>query len=208
VIAQLEYPLYFLDYETYPAAIPVFDGCFPYQQVTFQYSLHIQKEPGGPLIHKEYLHTEATSPLRSIAASLRKDIGDSGSVIVWNQSFEGGRNNELANALPEMEDFLFGLNVRFFDLMKIFSNQFYVHKAFKGKTSIKKVLPVLCPELSYDGLGIRDGGAACNAWKMMIFDDISPDQKQLVAQDLLAYCKLDTYAMVAILSVLQKTVSL
>ncbi len=207
VIAQLEYPLYFLDYETYPAAIPVFNGCFPYQQVTFQYSLHIQNEPGGPLEHREYLHTEATLPLRSIAASLRKDIGDSGSVIVWNQSFEGGRNNELATALPEMEDFLLGLNGRFFDLMKIFSNQLYVHKAFKGKTSIKKVPPVLCPELSYEGLGIRDGGAACNGWKMMIFDDISPDQKQLVAQDLLAYCKLDTYAMVRILSVIQEKIS-
>lgn len=199
VIAQLEYPLYFLDYETYPAAIPVFDGCFPYQQVTFQYSLHIQNEPGGPLEHREYLHTEATSPLRSIAASLRKDIGDSGSVIVWNQSFEGGRNTELASALPEIEDFLLGLNTRFFDLMKIFSNQFYVHKAFKGKTSIKKVLPVLCPELSYDGLGIKEGGAASNAWRSMIFDDISLEQKELIAHALLEYCKLDTYAMFAIL---------
>lgn len=207
VIAKLEYPLYFLDYETYPAAIPVFDGCFPYQQVTFQYSLHIQHEPGGPLEHREYLHTEATSPLNDLAASLRKDIGDHGSIIVWSESFEGCRNKELAKACPEIGDFLMGLNARRFDLMKIFSNQLYVHKAFKGKTSIKKVLPVLCPDLSYAGLGIRDGGAACNAWKMMIFDDISPDQKQLVAQDLLAYCKLDTYAMVAILSVLQKTVS-
>ena len=199
VIAQLEYPLYFLDYETYPAAIPVFDGCFPYQQVTFQYSLHILNEPGGSLIHKEYLHTDATSPLNDLAASLRKDIGDQGSVIVWNQSFEGGRNKELAAANPEMKDFLFGLNDRFFDLMKVFSNQFYVHKAFKGKSSIKKILPVLCPELTYEGLGIKEGGAASNAWRMMIFDDISREQKQLIAKDLLAYCRLDTYAMFAIL---------
>jgi Domain of unknown function(DUF2779) len=206
-LATLAYPLHFLDYETYPAAIPVFDGCFPYQQVSFQYSLHIQEEPGGPLLHREYLHLDATSPLKDLAASLRKDIGDKGSLIVWNQSFEGGRNKELAAANPEMEDFLFGLNDRFFDLMKIFSNQSYVHKAFKGKTSIKKVLPVLCPELSYAGLGIKEGGAASNAWRSMIFDAISLDQKELIAHDLLAYCKLDTYAMVAILSVLQKTVS-
>lgn len=205
-LAQLAYPLYFLDYETYPTAIPVFDGCFPYQQVTFQYSLHIQNEPGGPLIHKEFLHMEATSPLNDLAASLRKDIGDHGSIIVWSESFEGGRNNELATACPEIGDFLMGLNARRFDLMKIFSNQLYVHKAFKGKTSIKKVLPVLCPELSYDGLGIKEGGAASNAWRSMIFDDISHEQKELIAQDLLAYCKLDTFAMVAILSVLQKTV--
>jgi len=197
--AKLAYPIYFLDYETYPAAIPVFDGCFPYQQVTFQYSLHILNEPGGSLIHKEYLHTDATSPLNDLAASLRKDIGDQGSVIVWNQSFEGGRNKELAAANPEMKDFLFGLNDRFFDLMKVFSNQFYVHKAFKGKSSIKKILPVLCPELSYEGLGIKEGGAASNAWKMMIFDDISREQKQLIAKDLVAYCRLDTYAMFAIL---------
>jgi hypothetical protein len=203
-LAKLTYPLYFLDYETYPSAIPDFDGCFPYQQLTFQYSLHIQHEPGGPLEHREYLHTEATSPLKNIAASLRKDIGDHGSVIVWNKSFEGGRNKELANANPEIQEFLFSLNDRFFDLMTVFSNQFYVHKAFKGKTSIKKVLPVLCPELSYDGLGIKEGGAASNAWRSMIFDDISLEQKELIARDLLAYCKLDTLAMVEILSFIKQ----
>lgn len=204
---SLTYPLYFLDYETYPSAIPVFDGCFPYQQVPFQYSLHIQNEPDGPFAHKEFLHRINSSPINAIAASLRKDIGDTGSVIVWNQTFEGGRNKELAAANPEFAHFLLGLNDRFFDLMKVFSNQHYVHKSFKGRTSIKKVLPVLCPHLTYETLGIKDGGTASNAWKSMIFDDLSSDQQTLIAHDLLEYCKLDTWAMVEILNVLFKIIS-
>lgn len=203
-IATLAYPLYFLDYETYPAAIPVFDGCFPYQQVPFQYSLHIQNVPDGPFEHKEFLQRTNSSPIHAIAASLRKDIGDTGSVIVWNQSFEGGRNKELAAANPELAHFLLGLNGRFFDLMKIFNNQYYVHKSFKGRNSIKKVLPVLCPHLTYETLGIKDGGAATTAWKSMVFEDLSTDQKDLIAHDLLKYCKLDTWAMVEILNCLDK----
>ncbi len=204
VIAQLKYPLYFLDYETFPTAIPVFDGCAPYQQVPFQYSLHIQDEPDGPFRHKEYLHLDATSPIQDIATSLRNDTGDYGSILVWNETFEAGRNRELARANPEIQDFLLGLNSRFYDLMKIFANQWYVHKAFKGRKSIKKVLPVLCPDLTYDSLGIKDGGAATNAWKTMVFENITPDQKKMIAKDLLAYCKLDTWAMVQILEVLRK----
>lgn len=203
-IATLEYPLYFLDYETFPTAVPVFDGCFPYQQVPFQYSLHIQNEADGPFHHKEYLHMNATSPLKEITASLRKDIGDHGSILVWNESFEANRNKELAVANPEIQDFLLGLNDRFFDLMKIFANQYYVHKAFKGKKSIKKVLPVLCPGLTYDALVIKDGGGASNAWKAMVFENFTPDDKEMIVQDLLTYCKLDTWAMVQILEVLRK----
>ncbi len=197
-LEKIEFPIYFLDYETYPSAIPVFDGCGPFQQVPFQYSLHILEEPGGKLEHREFLHIENTKPMEALAHQLRSDMGDTGSVIVWNKSFEGGRNTELAEAFPDLSEFLHGVNNRFYDLEDIFKAQYYVHKDLKGKTSIKSVLPVLCPELSYKNLNIQNGGMACNSWKEMVFQMEDQTQKNQVAEDLKEYCKLDTFAMVMI----------
>lgn len=197
-LADLEYPLYFFDYETYPAAVPIYDGCRPFQQVPFQYSLHILEAPGAEYSHKEYLHTDSSSPIRSIAESLCNDIGPTGSVIVWNKQFERKCNEDLAEMNPDLSGQIININNRLYDLMELFSKQLFVHKDFKGSASIKKVLPVICPKLTYDGLSIADGGAACSSWKKMVFDDCSTREREIIAQDLLDYCKLDTYAMVRI----------
>jgi hypothetical protein len=203
-LEKLKYPLYFLDYETFPKAIPVFDGCYPYQQVPFQYSLHILTAPGEELIHKEFLQTELENPMSILTHRLREDIGNTGSVIVWNKKFEGKCNEDLAEAVPELAEFLHGINNRFFDLMEIFSKQLYVHKDFKGSASIKYVLPVLAPGFSYEELNIRDGGMALNGWKEMIFDNKTQEEQSEIASNLLAYCELDTLAMVKILEALEK----
>lgn len=203
-LAKLEYPLYFLDYETYPSAIPVFDGCYPYQQVPFQYSLHILNAPGEDLVHKEFLQTKFENPMSSLAHSLRTDIGDNGSVIVWNKKFEGKCNEDLANTVPKLSDFILGINQRFFDLMEIFSKQYYVHKDFKGSCSIKKVLPVLAHGFSYNELSIQDGGMALTSWREMIFGDKTLKEQEEIASNLLSYCELDTLAMVKILEALQE----
>lgn len=197
-LGRIEYPIYFLDYETYPAAVPVFDGCYPFQQVPFQYSLHILKAPDAVLDHTEFLALENENPMQALAAQLREDIGDAGTVVVWNKKFEGKCNEDLAVAVPDLSTFLHGINNRFYDLMEIFSKQHYVHKDFKGGSSLKDVLPVLAPELSYKELEIQDGGTACNAWKQMIFDGLSDAEKQKIAEDLKKYCELDTLAMVRI----------
>ena len=150
-LAELEYPLYFLDYETYPAAIPVFDGCYPFQQVPFQYSLHVQKDSSAPIEHKEFLHIDDSNPIMNLTHQLRKDMGNIGSVIVWNKSFEGKCNSDMAEQVPELSDFLLGINTRFFDLEEVFKKQMYVDKGFLGRTSIKNVLPILVPNLTYKG---------------------------------------------------------
>jgi hypothetical protein len=202
MLAELTYPLYFLDYETFPSAIPVFDGCFPFQQVPFQYSLHTLHEPGGEYVHTEFLHTENSNPMQALAEQLRNDIGNTGSVIVWNKKFEGMCNSDLANAIPELSEFLHGITNRFFDLMEPFSKQLYVHKDFKGSSSIKAVLPVLAAELNYKDLNISNGGMACSSWGQMVFD--KHNNKEQIATDLLEYCKLDTWAMVRIWEELMK----
>jgi hypothetical protein len=90
------------------------------------------------------------------------------------------------------------LNSRIYDLMDIFTEQLYVHKNFKGGTSIKDVLPVLAPELSYQDLAIQEGGTASQTWDKVTSEAVTPSEKDILARNLKAYCERDTYAMYAI----------
>lgn len=195
---KLIFPLYFLDYESYAAAIPLFNGFKPYQQIPFQFSLHRIDSVRGNLVHKEHLHISASDPSIDIINKLREFIGPKGNIIVWYKGFEQMINSELGKRHPEHAEFLSDLNNRIYDLMEIFSKQMYVHPGFRGKTSIKKVLPVLIPELNYSGLGIKDGAKASQSWFDMIFTCLSEDEQKQIADDLRKYCDLDTYAMYAL----------
>jgi len=197
-LQKLSYPLYFLDYETFSSAIPLFDGYKPYQQIVFQYSLHIQRSPGGAAEHREYLSDDLRDPLHDVTSRLRADIGDLGNVIVWNKSFEMGRNAEMAARAPEHAPFLNALNDRMFDLMEVFLNQLYVHPRFRGRYSIKNVLPVLVPNLSYDDLAIKEGSMASLTWYRMLTDERDAKARAKACNDLREYCALDTLAMVEI----------
>ncbi|MDD5055835.1 MAG: DUF2779 domain-containing protein [Candidatus Peribacteraceae bacterium] len=195
-LSALKYPLFFLDYETFFPATPMFDGYRPYQQMVFQYSLHIVPAPDAPLEHKECLVRELLDPVPVVLKQLAQDIGPRGSVIVWNKGFEMSRNEEMAHHVPKYAKFLRSVNKRVFDLMEIFRHQHCVHPDFRGSCSIKDVLPVLVPHLSYDNLAIHEGGGASLAWYRMFG---KPKAEQEVAQrNLLEYCKLDTFAMVEI----------
>ncbi len=205
VLSRLEYPLYFLDYETYPSAIPLFDGYHPYQQVPFQFSLHVLDAPAGEPAHFEYVHESGTDPSLALSKELRNCIGNKGTVIVWNKSFEQGRNKELGEQNHEYREFFADVNKRVFDLIDIFKDRHYVHPAFKGKTSIKSVLPVMVPELSYKELAIKEGGTASQKWFDAVFGEVNEDQRQQIFTDLKIYCGLDTYAMYAIWKALQST---
>lgn len=196
-IAHLEYPLYFFDYETFSAVIPPFDGIHPYQQVPFQYSLHIIDEK-GELTHKEFLHTENSNPGLPLLQQLKKDIGEKGTVLVWYEAFEKGRNAELGEMFPEYAESMNLLNERIVDLMIPFSEGWFVDKDFFGSASIKKVLPVLISELSYEKLNIKEGGSASRTWKETVLEEKNPEKKEKIMKDLLDYCELDTLAMVQI----------
>ncbi len=203
---ELQYPLYFLDYETFSDVIPAFDGLRPYQQVPFQYSLHIQRAPGAELEHREYLHVENTNPISQLLAQLKRDIGPEGSVIVWYAPFEVGRNNDMADMSPDDAAFLENVNLRVVDLMQPFKDGHYVDKKFAGSTSIKKVLPVLVPDLSYDGLDIGNGSVAQQAWMDVVLRGNHPESREEVFENLRTYCALDTLAMVRIFEALTQKV--
>lgn len=203
---KLKYPLYFLDYETFAPGVPLFDGYKPYQRMTYQYSLHIQEKKGGKLKHFDYLAEGWKDPSPGLAQSLSKLIGLKGSVIAWNMSFEKGCNKEMGERYPEFAGFFEDVNERMFDLMMIFRKGFYVHKDFHGSASIKKVLPVICPDLKYTDLDIQEGATASNKWREMIDPKLKQGEAKKIYDDLLKYCELDTLAMVRILEEMEKVV--
>jgi hypothetical protein len=203
-LAQLQYPLYFLDYETFGPSVPLFDGYRPFQRMIFQYSLHIQEKPGEDPKHYTYLAKDWEDPSRNLATDLKKRIGNKGTVIAWNMSFERGCNSEMGERYIEFMEFFKDINERMFDLMQVFKKGYYAHKDFHGSASIKKVLPVLVPELSYTDLVIHEGGTASNKWRDMIDQKTSKEEKEEIYNNLIKYCELDTLAMVKILEKLIK----
>lgn len=204
LLAGYTFPLYFLDYETYAPAIPAFDGFSPYRRIPFQLSLHVLHDDGSEPEHVEFLHSERSDPTLAVAELLSQHIGPEGSVVVWSAPFERGVNKEIAQRLGGAHAaHLEAINGRMQDLRDVFAKQHYVHPAFRGGTSIKDVLPVMVPELSYEGLAIRDGTMASERWWAMTAADINEAERAAIAAALLAYCKQDSYAMFAIWRKLQ-----
>ena len=199
----LVFPLYFFDYEAISLAIPIFDGYGPYSHIPFQFSLQILESPTGELKERGYLHEKLTEPSSSIYDALKSNINGRGSIIVWNKSYEAGINMKLANRIPESLDFFSDLNTRLYDLRDIFENQLYLHPKARGRSSLKKVLPAIAPELSYKSLNVQDGAEAMSEWWEMITKD-DMDEKELMADNLREYCSMDTYAMYAIWKHLEK----
>lgn len=206
-LERLRFPLYFLDYETYPTPIPPFDGYHPYQHIVFQYSLNILPDRHARLEHRECLVLEG-DPSREIVEGLRRDIGDTGTIISWNKKFENSRNKELARMFPEHAAFLHGMIERTYDLMDIVEQQMYVHPEFRGSSSIKKVQPVLAPHYSYKKLGVKNGTDAIDAYRKISTGVISGVAAEEKRAEMLEYCRYDTEVMYEIWAFFAKLISL
>jgi CRISPR/Cas system-associated exonuclease Cas4 (RecB family) len=204
IVEGWEPPFYFLDYETINLVFPIHAGLTPYQQMVFQYSLHVL-DLYGSIHHYEFIIDNKTDSPIVLLTQLQKDIqADYGTVFVWNKSFEETRNKEMAHLYPEFADFLHDVNDRMYDLEVPFKSGLYIHPNFKGKSSIKKGLPVLAPDLSYNTLNVQNGSMAFTQWSRMIFDNLNDVERLKIKQDLLDYCKMDTWAMVRIWEILKQ----
>jgi hypothetical protein len=201
-LARAAFPIAFLDYETYPCAIPRFRGYRPFDQIPFQFSLDILRQPDGSLEHHEFLYTDLECPDAAFIAALDRVLPPDGSVAVWSAQFEKGINDALAARNPDAAGFLASINDRVVDLIDIFAEQAYVHPEFRGRTSIKAILPALVPALSYDRLTIQDGAAACETWNRLVTGRVEEAAKAQTIADLLVYCGQDTRAMFEIWNVL------
>lgn len=192
---NLTYPAYFLDFETISFAIPIWKGTRPYQQITFQFSLHIVDE-SGYLTHTEFLDLTGDNPSESFAKALINACGTKGPVFVYSSSFEMSRICELAYRLPSLSSHLLAINDRVVDLLPIARDHYY-HPSQEGSWSIKKVLSAVVPDLRYDDLeGVQNGMMAMNAYLEVIHVNTTVERKEQIREQLLKYCKLDTYAMV------------
>ena len=199
-LAQLYYPLYFLDFESFQPAIPQFDDSKPYEQIVFQYSLHYIENKGGELHHKAYLAAPGYDPRRELAEQLCKDIPMDVCVTAYNKSFERSRIKSLANIYPDLREHLMNIHDNIVDLMVPFQKRYYYNKVMQGSYSIKYVLPALFPnepELDYHNLeGVHNGAEASATFARMA--NMSKEELETYRKHLLEYCKLDTYAMVKI----------
>jgi hypothetical protein len=196
---ELKFPLHFIDYETYASAVPRIDGMRPHRHVPFQVSIHTMHK-NGEVEHFEYLAEKLELPDK-LVKFMQDSTGTTGTFISWRASFEIGRNREMIVMYPQHTDYLKYQNEHMFDLEKIFMMD-YVDYRFKGSTSIKNVLPVLLPELSYKDLDVQNGTMALDLWGRMVLDSEFSEDKELTRKNLLDYCKLDTWAMVEIYRVL------
>ena len=198
-LSKLEFPLYFFDFEAFQSVVPQYDNTKPYQQIPFQYSLHILHED-GLLEHKEFLGDGFKNPMADIAEAMINDLNDKGSIIAYNDSFETGRIKELIVSVPQYSKELSLLIDRFVDLADIFQKGYCYNKAMGGSFSIKSVLPALFPdnnELNYKKLeGVHKGDEASMAY--INLPNLNQEEYIQTRKNLLAYCKLDTLAMVRI----------
>jgi hypothetical protein len=202
-LTPLAYPLYFFDFETIMPGIPEFDDSRPYQQIPFQFSLHVQQRGDSSLQHFEFLGDGINDPRLPLVEAMIAHMGNTGSVLCYNMSFEKSLISELMELYPQYESALGAIKERIVDLMVPFQKRWYYHPAFQGSYSIKYVLPALIPELSYKDLEIQEGAAAS-----LVYGQLKTQKKETVKiqrEQLLAYCKLDTLAMVRILDHLRNT---
>jgi hypothetical protein len=204
-LSSLTYPLYFLDFETFNPAIPLFDNSRPYQAIPFQYSLHYQETPKSQLEHFEFLGEANGDPRISFLENLMKVTEGKGDIIVYNQAFEATRLKELAEDFPKFKKQIEQRISRIKDLMTPFQKKHYYAPEMKGSYSIKAVLPALVPDLSYDDLEIADGGTASRAFESLYFEK-DEKKKKGIREQLIKYCGMDTMAMVRIYEVLRNSI--
>jgi len=202
-LKSLKYPVHYLDFETFQAAVPLFDGTRPYQQVPFQFSLHIVDKPGAMAWHFGFLADGNEDPRPQFFNELRKVIGRQGSIVVYNQSFEEGILNDLAAAYPEHQTWVGQVCTRLVDLLQPFRNFSYYHPDQQGSASIKKVLPALTGQ-SYDDMDIGKGDQASLAYLDMMSGKMTAEEKSRTRTALEQYCALDTEGMIWIVNKLKE----
>ncbi len=188
----------FLDFETVSRAVPVWDGTRPWEMLPAQFSYH-EGRIGGPYTHEEFIASPGADPRRDLARRL-VEVTRAAERVVMYTDFEAGQIRYLQRTVPELAAELGGLLVKLIDLKKTVEQHVY-HPEFRGSFSIKQVLPALVPGMSYADVAIADGNLASALLGRMVFDPggMSAAEIARTRADLLAYCGLDTLAMVKLL---------
>lgn len=228
-VTALPYPRFYLDFETTQCAIPPWAGTCPYQQLPVQWSCHVELCPGN-VISQRFLYERQEHPMRAFAEALilavqepceielsrstqscmmdavfadYPEIPHNGPILVYNATFEKRILAELAQALPDLAPALNGINKRIVNLLPIVREHYY-HPSMKGSWSLKSVLPTMAPHLSYELLGIADGGEASSAWQELLHPQTPLERCDELRDALIDYCGLDTWALLKMVHFLSK----
>jgi hypothetical protein len=191
-----------MDFETVNPAIPRFSGMRPFDQLPFQWSVDVQREPRSEPEHHEFLATDGRDPRSEFISSLCDALGESGNLVVYNQQFESQRLSDLAVWVPEFAARIKKLQRRLWDLLAVVRNHVY-HPAFGGSYSLKAVLPALVPEMTYEGMAVGNGKEAGLAWESLVRGNLDQSERDRIKNELLAYCGQDTLALVRLLGKLR-----
>jgi hypothetical protein len=194
-LSKLEYPLYYLDFETFGPAVPIYDGTRPYQDIPFQFSLHIVGSDTSAPVHYSFLAEGTEDPRPEILRELQRLLGSEGSIIAYCSGFEEGILKGLVEAFPEYTDWLEGILARMVDLLGPFTNFHYYNASQKDTASLKKVLPAVTGR-SYDEMNIGAGMDASVAYAGIVCGNATEEEIAKVRADLAKYCRLDTEGMI------------
>jgi predicted RecB family nuclease len=205
LVAELEslhYPLYFMDFETVFPALPLFAGLRPYDQLPFQWSVHVLSKPGTEPEHHEFLAADTNDPRREFISSLCAVMGESGHIVVYNETFESQRLSELTSWPPGFAGRIANIQGRLWDLLPRMRKHVY-HPAFAGSFSLKYVLPALVPGMTYEGMEVADGTEAGVAWEKLVRGRSDQVEREKTWKALLDYCGQDTLALVRLVEKLR-----
>ena len=201
-LRKLKYPLYFADFETVNPALPRFVGMRPYNQIPFQWSVHVLLKPGKAPDNFEFLETDRSDRRPAFISALCDVLGDVGSIVVYHQQFESQRLADLSSWLPEFSSRITKIHGRLWDLLPIVRDHVY-HPAFGGSYSLKSVLPALVPEMTYEGMEVADGQTAGLVWESLMRGGLDWGERARIRKALLDYCGQDTLGMVRLIEKLQ-----
>jgi hypothetical protein len=201
-LRQIRFPAYFLDFETFQMALPPYEGTRPWQQIAFQFSLHVLPALEAKPEHHMFLAEGAQDPRPQFLGRLRELLGSAGSIVAYNAQFEKRVLRECCDHLPDYADWLREIDKRFVDLLIPFKAFRYYHPEQRGSASMKAVLPALVGD-SYDGLEIQEGGTASLEFCRVTFGNVSESEKARVRRNLEVYCTQDTMGMVKIVRALR-----
>ena len=223
LLKTLKYPLIYLDFEALPCLLPRYFGEKPYSQSVFQYSIHIEHEEGklkkDDSNHFEFLANPAYDNREELVKSMISLINKyDSSVVVYHKTFEEQRLKEFQRIYPKYNMQLQNIIDRLFDLRDVLKNnkRFYKANGFSeydasrynfyaaklsGSYSLKKTIKIF-NEFAYEDLEIKNGVEAYKAY--MKLENLEPTERDKTVQNLLEYCKQDTYSMYEIIHGLKK----
>lgn len=199
-LKQIKYPIYFLDFEGYEIPIPEYDGSWAYEQIPFQYSIHIIENEGAEVKHEEFIAENGKDPRRIIAEKLVEIIPENASIVVYNLSYEKTRMREFGELFEDLKARFDKMQEQIIDLITPFRSRWYYCKEMNGSSSIKQVLPALFPnepELDYHNLPVVHNGTEASETYLDL-PNYSKEEQEEIKKGMLMYCGLDTYALVKV----------